>query len=272
MLFIVLLLTACDTEGDPKQGDTAPGDSDTTVECDPSFDISVLQTAYVLDAEVAEIVEPPGIGDLLMDKYIMLESLLLGVEPGADWTLDLMGATVKEDSENEQELCLPTAQIEGADFCSAPRFTGGPADIVFDDPDMPVNLYNAVVSGTFSDDGSEMAAGTCSFQLDCRETGYVIDGKTSGDDMCALMESFGTPCVECAHDGQIYCVDYRIEQIRADAVPGLQLQQADQISDEPECKKAVENCGCSSAHGTGAGALLLLSLGGLLLRRRRRRD
>ena len=218
------------------------GDSElpfTTSALGSSLTADLVGKTYSLDLGSARFIDPPGVGDLLGD--LIEGAVLIGVKSTEGGAIEMFG-TYTEDEAGTQDFCMPTFVFPSADFSDAPYFSVGPADTTLSAMGYSVLVHDLQISGTFAADGSYFGGAVLGGAIDARDIVEMIDEVETAEDACALTESFGAPCVACS-DGEEYCLELLADQIKADEVAGVTLEEIEEEDTHPNCKDAPQDTG-----------------------------
>jgi hypothetical protein len=186
-------------------------------------------STWALDLQHANWVEPEGGGSMLRQYFSGI--ILLGVQSVTTAEIDLLlGAGEDTKIGVLQDPCFETVDFEPVSFEDSPYVAMGPADLPVSVEGQLIVLHHTYLFAGFSADGSMLGDGILSAQADVRDvagsTGY------DPDDLCAMIEMFGFGCSECLADGEIYCLDLRVEEIEGERADGLTLVPVTETSGE----------------------------------------
>ncbi len=219
------------------------------------------------DLRRSRTLDPAGAGDLL-SEFLAFE-LLIGIQAVGDASIDASVARgIYQAEPPEQEPCPATLDLT-LDYSDPPTFAYGPADHQFATRSGTLTLIDFELHGTFAPNGEAIGGGELKAAFDVRELAQSSDLIVDGDDYCDLLETFSAPCMSCASDGQPYCVEVHLDQIRYEIAPET-IVEPSPGSSEPECEdyRACGTCPEDRVHGRLALAFLL---GGLVIGLRRRK-
>lgn len=218
------LASAC--RGDPAPDSTddidlderfAPGsnlaDDDTAAPGPSAWSDRIDGRTYRLDLYAYTSGTPSGLIDLIIYE-LGIEPLVM-VTSSSTSTIDLL-ASVAEPGSSEQYPCVPTDVLSGT-FSSAPAFSvsapTGHMALPYWSTDH-LTTREVILSGTVSDDGTELQGVTFSALIDFRDGGDIwrdIIGTDDPYEMCAVLEGFGARCEECGDgDGEDLCMPISI--------------------------------------------------------------
>jgi hypothetical protein len=208
---------------------------------------SLAGRTYELRLKGGRFTKPAGVMDMLMGS--LTRSILIAVtDVQPDESITMMGA-VSEDAVTTQDHCAPTFDFPTADFSTAPYFSAGPVDITLDVAGAPMQISHAVVSGTFSPDGSYFGGTEISGELDARVlapnlTSLLGEG-ANGDSVCAFFATLQADCVPCSTDSQTYCIEVLADSINAPQIPDQSLDEVLLANCDPQCETIAEDCDTS---------------------------
>lgn len=222
---------------------------------------------WAIDLTSAEMVEPPGVGDVLI-TYIDDPVALLAATAADEQSVSLLMAPTTGD--DLQDLCANTPSFS-ASLVDNPTVSFGPEDVELPYEDTTLSLLDTEASFVLGPDGSFLTEGTLSTTLDTRSLDPVLAPDEPAGATCSIFAGFGVECGPCPGDGDLYCVNLRYINIEATAhlvplTPVLGECDPSCLTSDGECLPS--ECGCASGsrqRGFVAGVLGLL-LG--LLRRR----
>ncbi len=217
-----------DTDDDTTTDDDADDDS---ADDDTAFDPNVtVDKAYCLDIALSDWTEPSGVGDII-GYYVPV--LLFGVTAATTTTLEVRAAIgVEEEKDPTQDLCALTTDFTGT-VDESGQFAIGPADYRIRIQGVDAHLWEATATGTFRADGSGYDDGVLNGLLDARE---LLDFLFyDPDTTCLLVAAFGSECVACPSDSEVYCVEIQAEGFSAEVVNNLTIEDVDEEDLGPEC-------------------------------------
>ena len=172
---------------------------------------------------------PRGLGTLL-DAYG--EDLLLDVRVTGDSTLDLLLGGDGESAVHVQD-CSVTNAFEQVDFTGSPFFSGAADIFVYPTSCGSVEITEARLVGTFSEDGMAVAL-VLSGILDTRTLDIELFGALS--DWCEEFAPIYDACFACP-DGEPMCLDFLTRLDYASAVDGVPVTEI--TADEQATCEAV---------------------------------
>ncbi len=241
--------TGTDGTGTGGTGSSGSG-SDGTV-LDP-VDCAITEHGWSFSLTDGSWVEPLGLGDLLA-TYIP-EPLVLGFEESADGRAVLR---LGGDNRGAQDTCFATNDL--AVEWSNPVFSTLGGEVSLYSSDYEIILYESEVSGWVDTDCAHVLDVRISGQFDFRQTAPLFGdlvGSGDPDELCSLVLGFGVSCARCVSDGEPYCVNIDIQEMRGAAVGYTVVP----VPVDDTCTSA----GCSyMPNGVGRGlgwALLLMGL------------
>jgi hypothetical protein len=140
--------------------------------------------------------------------------------------LDMVGAAaISDQGQLKQYACTKPIDFAPVVFDENPDFFVGPADAQIRMSGAVIDTYHTTVSGTFSEDGTEI------YNADVK---MVIDGRdvysSFGFDVCSLLK-----CVACP-DGAKSCVQLDVLDASSPAVSGVPVDAHINPADYPECR------------------------------------
>ena len=183
----------------------------------------LVGNTYVLDLAGAEWVQPPGLGPLL--QLYFTTPVLLGVQSADAATIDFLGAPGEIDPFEGilQDSQQQTWDFDGTGFNAAPFFRADVDEVNFKFDGLDIPVYGFRVEGTFASDGSEFGGGLLKGNADTRNLGVQLGEPDNPGAMCGYAESLGIRCQAC-DDGEPYCLDLEVQDVRGTLVPGLTLR------------------------------------------------
>jgi len=203
-------------------GDTSDTGGDTdTVDTDPSNDVNpddLVGRVYDFSINHATI-SPSGLGSVLSGQ--INQDFLLEVEAADSTSIDFLAGLSVADDPTTQDYCVQTISMTGGSFAGNPSFSIGPADLSLNVAGTDVTLSNVTISGTFTDDLSQIKAGELDALIDSRPIDASL-GQPDGT-VCGYGSVFGFTCEACP-DGEEYCIAFSATKVTAD-----QLETTDVI-------------------------------------------
>lgn len=160
---------------------------------------------------------PQGLGSLLFGSG---EDLLLNVRVTGDSTLELLLGGDDESAVHTQD-CSATNTFANVDFTGAPYFSGAADVFVYPTSFGSVEVTEARLDGTFSEDGLAVAI-VLSGILDTRTLDIELFGALS--DWCEEFAPIYDACFACP-DGEPMCLDVLTQLDYADAVDGVPVTE-----------------------------------------------
>jgi len=168
--------------------------------------------------------------------------LLFTVTRQTNTTLSLTGARTAGD-DGPQDTCLPTFELQDADFSANPLFVSQPFEVVWLVAGVQAPISNMQLSGSFAPDGSTFYRGELSGEFDLRTIlPSLIEawGITDLSQTCGLVTGFGETCVPCEADEVIACLDLRLTDITANRLSESSVACVGETDCHPDC--ATSTC------------------------------
>lgn len=244
--------------------DTGEGPEDGWDSYDWNAD-EIAQQTYVAELFDGTTVSPMGIGALLADEMGSLEIALRIEEMDGD-NADLV---VGWGSRGEQDLCVPTTDLEASFFGRQLSVSDATMEVPFSGGET-IPLVNMSLEATIERDGSGIELEAVSGELDVRDMASAAEvlGVEDPRDICEVLVNFAIECEHCTSDGEPYCVPVEVVDLYASPASYTLEERTDEdIADDGICA-GVTSCSHAPAGRSGAWGLLGLGMFGLLLRRR----
>lgn len=184
---------------------------------------TMVGDTYAIRLADGRVLEPPGLGEVLTAD--LTTQILIGVQAIGGGEVDLVGAISTEFSDPpEQNYCNANIDFPALTFTDAPYFSVGPADLTLAIAGDIIDVFDLVLTGAFTPDGSAIDGVTFNGTVDTRPLAPLVD-QGSGDEnaICELALNFGAECVACPSDGGVFCVTLEVDHLRAEKVDGLTL-------------------------------------------------
>lgn len=186
---------------------------------------------YELDLPGAYFKEPVGVGALL--STYLENPLLASPVAVSDTEITMLAAQGLWDDEGvpSQDMSIGTFPFPPSDWTSAPFFSGDTEEIIvtYDTgaSTTDIIIHNVHLEGTFAADGSSLGGAWASGLADTRNLYNLLDipdmpGIEPEDVVCAYLESFGLPCIDCG-DGVDRCLYMEAYFDDAPLVDGVSL-------------------------------------------------
>lgn len=205
--------------------------------------------AYVMDLAGAEVVQPGGFGEIVIQ--VLTAEVMLGVDSATETTIQMTGA-VSEVGSWTQDTCLPTIAFPEADFSENPWFELGPGDATFAAMDSEITVHDLYLTGAFAPNLFSIGGGTLDGELDARELAVVmveagLIAEPDPDQACDLISGFGANCVACSSDGEAYCIIVEVRDIDGALAEGVTIEAVEESDCHETCAASCENAECPEA-------------------------
>lgn len=196
---------------------------------------TLVGNTYALDLASGRFLEPAGVETLL--STFLDFSLDLGIAAQDATSITFIGALA--DNTGAQDMCTESIVFPvPADFSSNPFFSVESDELPVEVEGVQVTINDLVLSGAFTPDGSGIQGGVLSGSLDTRTLLDVLE-MTGDNAVCDLLAGLLIDCEVC-DDGSPTCLSVYVDNLSADLVPGLTLEEvtADEIEANLECVAA----------------------------------
>jgi len=200
---------------------------------------SIVDAVFNIDITSGRVVEPEGVGDLLLG-LIPEDSDINILVSATDYDADndevmMRGALgVTEGGNIVQDICTPHIDFpEVADFSENPYFSIEGENVAIDVQDIAIEIDSLAVSGAYASDLSSIQGVEVAGLIDARK----IDLGDSSDlgDLCALAAAF-TECIPC-DDGEAQCLRLRVIDVEALQTSTDGLVEVDEGNLDPSCSE-----------------------------------
>lgn len=211
----------------------APSVSWTTSDVGGPTEVPIVDRVFALDLASGEWVRPAGVGDLLATQLGDTQIFVTPTETPAA-TITMTGAI---GSQNTQDLCSPTIPFPPANW-SDPYFELESDLLPLVVAGLTIEIEDMSLSGAYAPDASRIQGASLRGSIDTRPLGEAFDLGTTDDAVCGLVNTFGVQCEACSDGSGNYCLTVWVDNIEADYVPGLVIQertQADIDADTVNC-------------------------------------
>ena len=200
----------------------------TTSEIGYHVSADLAGSTYAFDAAGAQWVLPVGV-DILFGLVFQDYRLLLEVQSEAADEIQFLGGVGFVGVPTlVQDQCVPTFDLSG-DW-EDPYFVLEVAEMSLAGADFDFLVTDATVTGSFASDGSRIAGGTLTGNVDTRNLAEAFGLPPGPNAVCDLLLPFGAICTPCASDGVPYCLDMQIRSAEALLVPQLALVEIDEAA------------------------------------------
>jgi len=201
-----------------------------TTEIDPSTPPPPTGQTFAISLGDTTFTEPPGIGSLVSslasDTWLLLYVEDIDTKP--DRIDFVVAAGVESGGSVSQYNCAEANRVDPADYSAQPAFSLAGTDIVLNSIYGDIPMYDAVMSGAFTEKLDAIDTLTIGGLLDTSALDVAL-----GADTCELLESLGVYCE--------YCPDKRRECLYVEAygdapwLPHLVFDPDIDPDDYPEC-------------------------------------
>jgi hypothetical protein len=189
--------------------------------------------SFAVDLQNARFVEPPGIGELLLDQ--LEDDIMLSPVSVTDTQIEMIGAL---GTAGAQDFCTESLNDFPPAAYSDPHFELGPADTPLNVAGVELVIGNLYIAADYLSDCSGFAGGTLAGELDARVLAPVLEdllGISDPDEICATLTGFGVVCGPCS-DGTNYCVDILVDQLNGEGgYTPLEMVTTEDIAANPDC-------------------------------------
>jgi hypothetical protein len=232
-----------DDDDDVADDDDAMDDDDAVSEpvANPS---ALIGAVFDTDMSSGTFLQPPAIGSLLQSQ---LEDvvLLCDLRPGSEFEandqpglLFRFAQGVANDG-RAQDPCTTTSSLPAAEAGTFdnPDFRAEMDSMTMSGQAVDVQVYDVVMTGTYSADGDEITNGTLEGLIDTRSMAGLVD-ENDETAVCALVfKTVGVECVRCP-DGVDLCLTLEVVGLRSTLRSGWTLTDVDceDILGDPGCE------------------------------------
>lgn len=191
------------------------------------YSIDMFTARFLAGKEVAETAAS------LFDRRLLASVIAVD----GDW-LHLRIGKATADDVNSQDYCARTVDLPAANFSNTPWFHLNANEVDFNAYASELSLLQFQLSGTFSQDGSEIGGISMQTYIDARDMANLVTGQTA-DSLCEIVGNLYIACEPCPTDGHSYCFALTFDSLSATVSEG-ELESVAEPRSDPRCEDLPE--------------------------------